>query len=256
MRNQKKQNIIQLLLVLGIIVLANIVSSFVFTRVDLTSDKRFTLSPSSKDLVGKLKDIVFVKVYLEGDFPAGFTKLHNATRELLDELRTYSNGNLEYEFIDPSANADPKERNNLYRQLAEKGLQPTNLEEKNKEASSQKIIFPGAIVSFSNQEMPVQLLKDQLGTAPAEMLNNSIQNLEYEITSAIRKVTNPYKPSIGFVEGHGELSTSAVADITNTLNSSYDVKRVRIDGILGSLAEFRAIIIAKPDSAFNEITKA
>ncbi len=250
-----KQNIIQLTLVIGIIILANVVSSFVFRRIDLTADKRFTLSQSSKSLVGNLKDLVYVKVYLEGDFPAGFTKLRNTTQELLDELRTYAKGNLEYEFIDPSANPDPKERNKLYRQLAEKGLQPTNLEEKSKEGSTQQIIFPGAIISFSNQEIPVQLLKDQLGTPPAQMLNNSIQNLEYEISSAIRKVTNPYKPGIAFLEGHGELSARDVEDLSNTLQSSYEVKRVSIDGKLNSLDEFRAVIIAKPDTAFNEKDK-
>lgn len=255
MRNQKKQNIIQLILMIGIIILANIISSFVFTRIDLTSDKRFTLSQSSKNLVRNLKDVVFIKVYLEGDFPAGFTKLRNATQELIDELRTYSKGNLEYEFIDPSADPDAQERNRLYHQLAEKGLQPTNLEEKSKEGSTQKIIFPGAIVSYSNQEIPVQLLKDQLGTAPAAMLNNSIQNLEYEITSAIHKVTNPYKPTIGFIEGHRELRARQVEDISNSLKNSYDIKRTRIDGKLGILDEYRAIIIAKPDSAFSEKDK-
>ncbi len=255
MRNQKKQNLIQLILVIGIIVLANFISSFVFTRVDLTADKRYTLSESSKKLVSNLKDVVYVKVYLEGDFPAGFTRLRNATKELLDELRLHSKGNLEYEFIDPSANPDSKERNSLYRQLVEKGLQPTNLEETSKEGSSQKIIFPGAIISFSNQEIPVQLLKDQLGTAPAQMLNNSIQNLEYEITSSIHKVTNPYRPTIGFLEGNGELSAREVEDLSNSLKSTYEIKRIRIDGKLGVLNECRALIIAKPDSALNEKDK-
>ena len=255
MNKQKRQNVVQLILVMSIIILINVISSFVFTRVDLTADKRFTLSNSSKELVSTLKDVVYIKVYLEGDFPAGFTRLRNSTQELLDELRTHSKGNLEYQFIDPSANPDIKERNNLYRQLAEKGLQPSNLEEKSNEGSSQKIIFPGAIVSYSNREIPLQLLKDQLGTPPAQMLNNSIQNLEYEITDGIRKVTDPYKPSIGFIEGEGELDNRQVEDISNTLSASYEIKRVRINETLNSLDEFRAIIIAKPDSAFNEKDK-
>ena len=200
--------------------MANVISSFVFTRIDLTGDKRFTVSEASKETLGKLKDVVYIKVYLDGDFPAGFQKLRNATREMLDELRNYSNGNLEYEFIDPSANPDEKERNKFYSQLAEKGLQPSNLESKTKEGTTQKIIFPGAIVSYANEEVPVQLLKDQIGVSSVQMMNNSIQNLEYEIVNAVKKVTNPLKPTIAFIEGHGELELKRVEDISNVLKVS------------------------------------
>jgi ABC-2 type transport system permease protein len=251
----RTQNIIQLILVTGIILLANIISSFVFTRIDLTGDKRFTIAESSRKVVSHLKDVVYIKVYLEGDFPAGFEKLHTATREMLDELRNYANGNLEYEFINPSASTDEKERNNFYRQLAEKGLQPTNLEQESKEGTSQKIIFPGAIISYSTEEVPVQLLKDQIGVSSAEMLNNSIQNLEYEIVSGIKKATNPFKPSIAFLTGHGEVNEKQVEDITNVLKISYDVKRVELAHQLHALDGLRAVIIAKPDSAFDDKSK-
>ena len=251
----KQQNIFQLILVAGIIILANVISSFIFTRFDLTGDKRFTVSTASKETLSKLKDVVYVKVYLEGDFPAGFQKLRNSTRELLDELRRYSNGNLDYEFIDPSASADPKERNKFYQQLAEKGLQPTNLESKTKEETVQKIIFPGAIVSFAGEEVPVQLLKDQIGVSSAQMLNNSIQNLEYEIVNAIKKATNPLKPEIAFIEGQDELDERSVEDITNTLRLSYHINRVKINEKLGSLDKYKAIIIAKPNTTFSEKDK-
>ncbi|MEP7265510.1 MAG: gliding motility-associated ABC transporter substrate-binding protein GldG [Bacteroidota bacterium] len=254
-RGVKKQNIIQLILVIGIIVLANFISAFVFTRIDLTGDKRFTISESSKTIMGNLKDLVYVKVYLDGDFPPGFQKLENATREMLDELRNYSNGNLEYEFINPSASTDEQERNNFYRQLAEKGLTPTNLEEQSKEGTSQKIVFPGALVSFSTQEIPVQLLKDQIGVSSVQMLNNSIQNLEYEIISAIKKATNPLKPTIGFTTGHGEVEEKKIQDIAAILKISYDVSNVELGHTLGALDKFKALIIAKPDSTFDDKSK-
>jgi ABC-2 type transport system permease protein len=254
-RAVKSQNIIQLLLVVGIIALLNFISSFVFTRIDLTGDKRFTISESSKKIVGNLKDVVYIKVYLEGDFPPGFQRLRNATREMLDELRNYAKGNLEYEFINPSASTDEGERNQFYRQLAEKGLTPTNLEEQNNEGTSQKIIFPGALVSFSTQEIPVQLLKDQIGVSSVQMLNNSIQNLEYELISAIRKATNPLKPSIAFTTGHGEVDERRVEDITSVLKTSYSVDRVEVMHTLGVLDKYRAVIIAKPDSVFDDKSK-
>lgn len=254
-KNLKRHNIFQLLLVICIIVLINIISSFVFTRFDLTSEKRFTLSESTKNVLKNLKDLVYVKVYLSGDFPPGFTRLENATKEMLDEMRIYSNGNLEYEFIDPSANPDPKQRNDLYRQLYQKGLQPTTLESKSKEGASQQVIFPGAIFSYGNNELVTQLLKDQLGAAPERMLNNSIQGLEYEIINTIRKITSPQPPLIAFIEGHGELDKDRVADFASTLQTFYGVERKKINGKLDALQNYKAIIIAKPDSAFDEKDK-
>ena len=106
-KNIKRNNIIQLGLSLLIIIFINIISAYVFTRFDLTSEKRYSLSPATKKLLTGLNDIVFFKVYLEGDFPAGFKRLHNETKEMLDEFRAYSD-NIQYEFIDPSSNKNKK----------------------------------------------------------------------------------------------------------------------------------------------------
>ena len=103
-KKNKKRDLTALGLAIVIMIMLNYVGSFVFHRFDLTTEKRFTLSPATKTLLGKLNDVVYVKVYLEGDFPAGFKMLRNETKEMLDEFRTYSNDNIEYEFINPSAN--------------------------------------------------------------------------------------------------------------------------------------------------------
>ena len=254
-KSPKGQAIMQLILLLGIIVLTNIVSSFVFTRIDLTDDNRFTLSDNSKKLVSQLKDVVYIRVYLEGDFSPGFSRLQQSTREILDELSIYSNGNLQFEFIDPSANPDEKERNKFYAQLYQKGIQPTTVEERTNEGVKRTYIFPGALVSYANVEMSITLLKNQNGFPPELILNNSIQNLEYEICNVIRKVTDPMRPTIAFLEGQGELDTTNVNDIATALKASYELKRVRIDGRLNALKDYQAVVIAKPDSAFNEKDK-
>lgn len=254
-RGIRIKDLIKLLLGLVIIVLLNFISSFLFTRFDLTSEKRFTLSPATKDLVKKLDDVVYVKVYLEGDFPANFRRLRNATKEMLDELRAYSNNNIEYEFINPSESTDPQTQNKLYHQLARKGLQPTNLQQKGSGQSSQKIIFPGAILTYKNVELPLQLLKSQIGASPEVMLNNSIEGLEYDFAKTIRDLTVKVKPQLAFIEGHGELEEIEVDDITRSLMESYDVKRIRINGQLKSLNGMKAIIIARPDSVFSEKDK-
>ncbi len=267
-RNIKINNIIRLISILAVIVLINIISSFLYTRFDLTSEKRYTLSDATRNMLSEIDDLVYFRVYLDGEFPAGFKKLSRETKEMLNEFRAY-NKNIEYDFINPSESADPDERKNIYRDLISKGLNPTDLQVKTKDGTSQQLIFPGAIVSYRGREVPLKLLVSQQTQAPEEILNNSVQNLEFSIADAIRKLTAGQKPKIAFIEGHGELDKNKTADITNALREYYVVDRIRINEKLNSLSErtsidslntriknkYKAIIIAKPDSAFSEKDK-
>ena len=266
--NIKRSNILQLCLGIIIIVLVNIISYYLFTRFDLTAEKRYSLSPATKKLVKSLNDVIFFKVYLEGDLPAGFRRLSNETKEMLDEFRAYNN-KIQYEFVDPSENPSEKDRNDAYRLLVERGLQPTDLRVNKKGQSSQLIIFPGALVSYRGHEVPVQLLMTQLGQDPGLVLNNSIQALEYNLASAIQKLVQNPKPRIAFIEGQGELSEMETVDIQSALSEFYAVDRVTINQKINSLAlrmkvdssndklvnKYTAIIIAKPATPFDEKDK-
>ena len=254
-RNLKKQSLIQLILAVLILVFVNIVAGSLFTRFDFTAEKRYSLSTSSKEIAGNLKDVILFKIYLDGDLPPGFKRLRNSTRELLDEYRVYSGDNIQYEFIDPSANPDEKEKINLYKQLSEKGLSPTNLEEREKSGRSQKLVFPGAVVTYKSRTVALQLLKSKIGAEPEVMLNNSIEGLEYEITSTIRRLTNDIAQGIAFLQGQDELTTKQITDAANGLNEFYRVDTVTIDGRLDALKHFKALIIAKPRLAFTEKDK-
>lgn len=266
--NIKRSNLIQLTLGVLIIILVNIISSFVFTRFDLTAEKRYSLSPATKKLIRNLDDVVFFKVYLEGDLPAGFRRLANETKEMLDEFMAYSN-KIQYEFANPSDNPDQKERNNAYKLLVEQGLQPTDLRVNEKGQSSQLIIFPGAIVSYRGHEVPLQLLMTQLGQDPGRVLNNSVQSLEYNLASAIQKLVQSNKPRVAFIEGQGELSQMETLDIQNSLSEFYNIDRVTLNHKINSLTvrlkidstheklvnKYKAIIIAKPLLPFDEKDK-
>jgi ABC-2 type transport system permease protein len=266
--NIKRSNLIQLTLGVLIIILVNIIGSFLFTRFDLTAEKRYSLSPATRKMINNLSDVVFFKVYLEGDLPSGFRRLANETREMLDEFRAYGK-NIQYEFANPSDNPNQKERNDAYRLLVEQGLQPTDLRVNEKGQSSQLIIFPGAIVSYRGKEVPVQLLMTQLGQDPGRVLNNSIQSLEYNLASAIQKLVQIHKPRIAFIEGQGELSRMETIDIQNALSGFYDIDRITLNHKINSLTvrlkvdsvreklvnKYKAIIIAKPLLPFDEKDK-
>ncbi len=266
----KKRDITTLIAGVGVILLLNYIGSFAFERFDLTSEKRYTISENSKQLSENLEDIVFVRVYLEGEFPAGFKRLRDETREMLDEFRAYSKGNIEYEFINPSESPDEKEREEIYKQLYKEGLRPTDLNVKDEGGQTNKIIWPGAIFTYRGKDVPVQLLKSQMGTSPETMLNSSIEALEYEVANAIRNLIIPIKPKVALIEGHGELDKIETASLATMLAEFYTVDRISIDEQLFSLTErvmidslkafkvktkYDAIIIAKPTQPFTEKDK-
>lgn len=255
---KKKRDLLQLLLSIGIVVLLNFIGSFFFARVDLTSDKRHTLSPATREMLGKLEDIVFFKVYLDGEIPAGFDRLKNATREMLDEMRIHANGNIEYQFINPSESADKKKRDEIALQLMQRGLEPTYIEMQTESGMKQQMIFPCALASYRSREFPVQLFREQIGVPGEYQLNNSIQALEYEISTIIRKLCMDMKSKVAFIEGHGELDSAEVADIVRSLGDYYSVSRLKLEGKVDNIEEInrqKAIIIAKPDSIFSEKDK-
>ena len=252
-RTIKQQAIIEFMIFIALVLVINVISSFLFTRIDFTKEKRFSLSDASKNIAADLKDVVLFKIYLEGDFPSGFKRLRNATKELLDEFRAYSNGNIQYEFINPSADPNPKVRNDIYQQLSSQGLEPTNLQVQAEDGSTQKIIFPGALANYQGKQVALQLLQNQVGISPEAVLNNSVQNLEYGIANAIRKVTTKEKPAIAFIYGHGEIDTLHIGDILADFRQTYDVRLIDlVRSIPEDLTMFKAVIVADPQTAWDE----
>lgn len=269
-KNNKSSQVVSFLATIAIVLVLNVIGRFVFTRFDLTSEKRYTLSPTTKEILKGLDDYVYFKVYLEGDFPAGFKKLRRETKEMLDEFRAYSRY-IDYEFINPSESSDVNERNETYKILYQSGLNPTDMVVRNADGSSkQMIIWPGALVSYRNdKEIAIDLLENQNGLSSEDALNASMQNLEFRLIDAVKKVTRLQKPNIAFIEGHGELGPQEVYDITQSLSQHYNVSRVAIDGKIDALlhrtqneeedikafASYDAIIVAKPTEPFDERDK-
>jgi ABC-2 type transport system permease protein len=254
---RRTQAIIQVCMVLGIAVAINIIANLYFSRIDLTGDKRYTLSKTTKTILKGLKDQVFVKIYLEGkDLPPGFRKLSESTKEILDEFRVIGGNNIQYQFINPE-DLDANVRKDLYKQLTSKGLPPIEVEVKKDEGDVKKTIVPGAIVTYNNKDFPIKLLEEQRGDiSPDQVLHNSVIGLEYQLMNAIHKLEQTEQPKIAFIEGHGELNLPDVQDIASSLSQFYRVDFVNLpDYKVGRLDPYAAIIIAKPDSTFTEVEK-
>jgi len=252
----KIQNINQLGLAVAITILLCYIASVVFFRIDLTQEKRYTLSDVSKQILRQLPDEVFIRIYLDGDIPSGFKHLNKSIHEMLDEFRIFSGNNIQYQFIDPYESNDPKTLNTLVQDLYKKGIQPTNVKIKDaKGGYSEKLVIPGALITYNGIEIPVTLLSNNPGISGEENLNNSIQELEYNLINAIHSISNTKLEKIAFLEGQGELNQYQVGDITRELANYYQVDRGKIEGRFHSLDPYKCVIIAKPQTAFSEEDK-
>lgn len=254
--NKKKQSYIQLLITVVIIIFINAILSNYFFRIDLTKEKRFTLAASSKKIAAKVTDGLLIKVYLEGEFPAGFKRLKQATKEMLDEFGVYSNNHIQYEFIDPFKGVTEQQSNDILQELSEIGIQATSIQVKKDDEFSQKIIVPGAVLYYKDKKIPINLLKGQFGQAPEAVLNTSIEQLEYEIANALRKITQTTVKQIAFIKGHGELDKWNIIDGKAELKQFYEIDDLDLTEIPPQkLNEYAGIIISKPTLPFNDFDK-
>ncbi|WP_170226997.1 gliding motility-associated ABC transporter substrate-binding protein GldG [Luteibaculum oceani] len=254
-RKTKVNALLSVLISLGILIFINVLNQSFFKRFDLTSDQRHSLRDASVEIVEELEDPVFVRVYLEGEFPADFKRLRNAVKQILDELRAYAGENIQYEFINPSASNDPVKKKEMYTKLSESGLTYTNLTIRTKDGVEEKILFPGALITYRNKEIPLQLLKSTNRVPSPEMMQNSINNLEYNLLSAIHQVTQTRKKKIAWIGGHGEITGLDAYDMVEHLAERYTIFDVNINEKLNALIGYDLIIIAGPKEAISEKDK-
>ncbi|MBE0651368.1 MAG: gliding motility-associated ABC transporter substrate-binding protein GldG [Bacteroidales bacterium] len=261
MKRNHQKNLLWMILIL---IVVNWLGSMYYTRIDLTADKRFTLSKATKNILDNLHHEVYFKVYLDGDFPAGFKRLERQTREMLEEFRA-RNHDVHFIFINPSGSSDPKKRSELYQELVSDGLNPTNLQVKTKEGLQQQYIFPGAIVNYQDKAVVAGLLESQVDVPPEEVLNHSAENLEFTLVNTILKLVERKKPNIAFLKGQGELEGNQIADIKNTLSSDYDLSDVTLgnpgdNDLLEKTDDsihpkYNVLIVAKPSEPFTHNNK-
>lgn len=254
-RSQRTQALIQFGLFCGILLFFNILAGTFYAHLDLTEEKRFTLTRPTRDMLHGLKDRIYIEVLLDGEFPAGFKRLQTATREMLDDFRSES-GYIDYQFEDPGQGT-LEEVNERRKALAEQGVIPINLRVVEQGQRSQKIVYPVAVVHFGTRLIPVKLLENESPSLNTEVvINNSVTLLEYKFANAIKKILTPERPIILFTKGHGELDELQTGDLENSLRQYYDVDRIALDSVLQlKPAECALLVVAKPRTGFSEREK-
>lgn len=241
-----------------VLVLINVLAQFAYTRIDFTKEKRFTLTEKTKEVLKSNKHDVLVTVFLDGDMPAAFKRLRNATKDMLADYKAYANVNFKVVFVDPISGLTATEQDTAMQQLYQVGIKPTNINIKTDAGFAEKLVFPMALIESNGKRMPVKLLQNLGGEASnyEENINNSIKNLEYVFTSSLKKVISGYNPRIGFTEGNGELSDAYLFDAMSALADSYVVGRVNLDSITKQgLDSLKMLVIVKPLKTFTEAQK-
>jgi gliding-associated putative ABC transporter substrate-binding component GldG len=252
--SRKRRDLLRFAAVLAGLLLFNFIAQRFFFRLDLTEEKRYTMSPATKKLLTDLKQPVTVTVYLTGDFPPAFRRLEQAVRETLTEFQVYGGANLHFIFIDPSAAGTEAARNQFYTTLFKKGLKPTNLGATENGKRVEKIIFPWAVVSLNGRTKNVLLLRGNQAEPAEVRLNQSIEGLEYELANTIRVLTPGLRKRLGVVQGHGELSNEQAGDMLGAWQQQYDVFRVDLSKV-NDLRALDALVVAQPKMPYSEVEK-
>ena len=247
------QRLLQFLVALTLVILVNIISSRNFIRLDLTEDQRFSITSATKTMLSDLDDVIYIELYLDGDLPAGFERMRSAIAETLEEFKVYSNDKIQYQFINPEAAITEKSRNEFIRNIAAKGIQPTDVFLTENGSRIQKRIIPGAVVAYGSREVGVQLFKGNSAASPEERLNQSIEGIEYELAHAIYQLTAVGQQTIGLVRGHNELDSLSFYSFRSALESQFRVTEVDLSN--SSTSQVDVLIIAQPKSRFSPVEK-
>ncbi|MFK7757701.1 MAG: gliding motility-associated ABC transporter substrate-binding protein GldG [Flavobacteriales bacterium] len=261
---KKSNDILKLVLSIAIAVVLGVVLSFKFFKLDVTEEKRHSLTAQTIEVLENLDETIFFKVYLTGEIPAEYKRLEAAIEEKLDEFRDFSDDMVDYEFINPYQVEDINENKRFWEKLYDNGVKYTNLSFRKNGVKQDLTIFPGALMNYNGKDYPINFLK--AGTKAGEsqdMINASITNLEYELISKVTQYMRRERPRIAVLEGHGELMDVQLASISNSLNEFYDLERVSLDEYINALTEkipgmtnrnllYDAAIVAKPTKSFSK----
>lgn len=267
----KRRTLLGLLAVIAIIVVVNILSSFFFYRIDLTKDKRHSLSKSTIEMLKNLEDRVYYRVYLKGkDQPADYQLFAKQVEQMLQTFRSYSK-NVYFEFIDPIEGKTNEELNSILGEFVKKGLEPIPISREDAGGYSTHVVIPGAIVSYRNQEYPAKVVvADPSGNS--DWVKYSNEELEYNLVMPIRRLLKTEKPKVAYLDGHGELDFWSTCWTAMQLQRFYNVSRITLDGKVNALRnisvddtmsanlvlgdnKYDVLIVAQPTQPFREYDK-
>ncbi len=239
-------------LVAGLFIINFIAAKF-HLRKDLTEEKRYSLSPTTKELVRNLQSNAVIDIFLTGELPSGFRKLSNATQEFVSLLKETAPQKIQYHFISPDEDAGNGKP--WADSLKKSGIEPINLSVQVKAGEENKNIYPFALVHSAGQTEVVNLFPSSKRNISVAELNNSEAMMEYGFAKSFDKLSNPLRPAVAYAVGNGEPTGSNTYDIQQAVGAAYTLKLFDLKRFPFIPKEASVLLIVKPDTAFSEIEK-
>ena len=253
-------------LLAAVLVLLNFIGSMLYFKLDMTKDQRYSLAQSTVNYLSDKKNFenrISIQIYLDGNMPSELKNFQNALKDKLKDFKRIAGTRVEFLFTDPNVGTED-EINALRSQLYDrgKGILPLEILYLKDGTQSQMLLFPGALLSYSvngiTKEGVVQLLP---GTQPGrpyaleqmtEIIENALNNLEYNLLSAMRRLTQTSKPTIAFLQGHGELNPAETMRARALISPYYQIKDVALNDSIAALQDVDGLIIADPQAPFSQ----
>lgn len=199
-------------LILGNLVILNLISTKLFGRLDLTENKLYTLSDVTRQILRNLDEPLTVKAFFTRDLPAPYNNTARYVEDQLAEMKAYGRGNFRFELVDPADQEKLKAEAEKFR------IEPIQVNEMKADKVEFKLAYLGIVLLYEDRQEVIPTIQ-------------SLDNLEYEILSKIRRVTTKKVPTLGFLEGHGELALrEKMTGLDRELRKLYEIKPVNLEG--------------------------
>ena len=259
MKKLFQNSISKVVIALVCLLAVNYIAKQWHTRIDLTQDKRYTLSEVSKKTLAKIQNPIVIDVLLKGNIPTEFKKLQTETIQLLDEYAA-ANNNIIVNFVNPLEGEEHPE--SVIQELINNGYQPLQITQNEAGKSSIEYIFPWAVISDDKKSERVRLFVNKLGSTDQEQVQNSVQKLEYNFTDALYKFALDKKKKIAVLRSNGALEDIYMADFLKTAREYYFIAPFTLDSVatnpektLHDLEKFDLLLVPKPTEPFTDAQK-
>ncbi|HZM16455.1 MAG TPA: Gldg family protein [Candidatus Krumholzibacteria bacterium] len=221
-------------LLVAILVVTNVVSSNFFGRIDLTEGNIFSLDAASKRIVGQLDDTFLVKAYFSKNLPAPYNANAKYVQDKLEEYRAYGKGRFRFEFVDPGSDAKLEEEAQKHR------IPPVQVQVVEHDQFAAKRAYMGLVFLYQDRQETIPVVENPVG-------------LEYEITTTIKKLTNPtgQLPVVGFLGGHQEPGLQQLNTVQQVFQKQYQLRPVELAGGQRVAADVQVLLVASPRSPFS-----
>ena len=243
----------------AIILLALVVlfltSENLLLRIDLTADKRYSLAETSKKIASEISEPITIELFLTGELQPGFRKLQQAVTDKVKDIGRFSDKPVRLTITDPYLAVAPNQRSQYFEQLAAKGVRPTDVRQQTEKGTVTRLIFPGAILRMGGREKGINFLKQAQGFSAEANLNHSVESIEYELVSAIKKLLVAEKPKLVFLQGNDQLNRWELLDLTNSLEDFFTVDFKTVDELRAMAPSPRIVVVADPKVPFSESEK-